>query len=1158
MLKPIIDVYCYVNYIPEIMDNQNDLIQKLESLEEENRLLKKILGESLNQGNTDVHNSAAISGAFARAMIETSCHREFLNNTGVTSVTIDTTERLSNEKYISALSRKLNSLADEKSVLKTVLQDLLIKSSARHIYYIQLDESSCIISSIVSTGKTGTDEVFSFQEFSSSRSDLSIKLDDLYDIGSLTLKRKPGEIFFSSNPWISPDIKSVLLIPVIVQNEILGIIIIDTSGNETGISPVDIMLYQTVSSIVTGSLKRIAYENRIRDRKERYELIIENTSHLLFQTLPDGTITFANSRFAEFFGTAPSELNGRAIKEIASRDRGSVSSLIKNLRGISGAIENEISITDYNNNERIIRLSVNPVMSESGNLLLFNFLGEDITEKKHLQNELLNTKKRLDLAFLASNDAYWDANLVTGEFFYSQNFYRMLEYDSSEMPSLFRDFLKLVHPEDILPIKDILKKCFSGEIVRTSLRFRAVTSHGDYKWIYSRMMIIESDTKGSPVRLIGTNVDLTATVKIEEKLKESETRLKMILDNMPVMLDAIDESGIVIHWNRECEHVTGYSAEEIINNPDARRLLYTDEKERKFFFKMPPEHGGNYRNMESTLVSKSGLKKTILWSNLSDLHPVPGWHSWAVGIDITPLKEAREALSESTYKLREAQKIARLGYWEYDHKKTVFTWDDTLSKMIGYNDKPMTIPENEMLEFIHEEDRKRITRSFYRCIKDKDIHNDIIRYLTKSGEIIFIKQTSKTDYDSSGTPLFTRGICFDITELKNTELELVKAKVRAEESDRLKSAFLANMSHEARTPLNSIMGFSELLCESDISQEEKVNYAGIIRESSRQLTSLISDIIDISKIDARLMVITKKPVRLNRIIDHICEVFKNEVKGKPVEVSCSKEFDADSDAILTDETRLQQILNNLIYNALKFTESGSVSFGYSLTEDRKFIQFHVKDTGIGIPKNRQKMIFGRFRQADASIGKKYGGTGLGLSISRELCRLLGGKIWVRSEINKGSTFYFKIPYETAGTVELLDYETGIKQKEYGDFLKNRKILIVDDNRSVHTLLAAIFRKYGALPLSSETAAEAITVISSDASIDIVLLDIQLPDIDGTVAVKKIKDIRSNLPVIAQTANALEDDRRRYLELGFDGYISKPYNREELIRTVCSLINNPQN
>lgn len=1140
------------------MDINKELILKLETLEEENRTLKKILGDFIRPGRVKTFNGPALAGAATRGMVEDSFHRNFLSNAGITPESMQAAERLTNEKYISALSRKLNSLADEKSVLKTVLQDLSSNSGARYLYYMQLDESSCIISSIVSQEEESDEVLFSFQEYSSSRSDIHINLEDLYDLGSLILRRKAHELFFSSNPWISPDVESAMFIPVIVQNEILGIIIIDTTGREKNITAVEIMLYQTVSSIVTGSLKRIAYENRIRDRKERYELIIENTTHLLFQTLPDGTITFTNRRFAEFFGTIPSELNGRQITSIAESDSETLASLIARLPGASGALESEISISDHNSNKRIIRLSVNPVTSESGNLLLVNFLGEDITEKKSLENELLSTKKRLDLAFLASNDAYWDANLTTGEFFYSHNFYRMLDYDSSEMPSLFRDFLKLVHPDDITIIKGILKRCFNGELIRSSLRFRAITSGGDYKWIYSRMMIIESDKNGTPLRLIGTNVDLTATVRIEEKLKESETRLKVILDNMPVMLDAIDVSGLIIHWNRECEHVTGYSRDEIINNPEAGRLLYPDEDDRKFFYKMLLEYGGNYRNMESTLTSKTGVKKTILWSNLSDLYPVTGWHSWSVGIDITPLKETREALSESTYKLREAQSIARLGYWEYDHNKARFIWDSTLARLMGYGDEPMVIPESEIQNYIHEDDRKRVAKGFFRCIRDMDIHSDIIRYITRTGETIYTKQTGKTDYDQSGEPVITRGICFDITELKKTEIELVKAKEKAEESNRLKSAFLANMSHEARTPLNSIMGFSELLSDPDISPDDKVNYAEIIKESSRQLTSLISDIIDISKIDAKLMVISKKPVRLNSIIDHVCEVFRNEIKERPVTISCTMGLDDDSDAVITDETRVQQILNNLIVNALKFTESGSVSFGYTITEDRKFIEFHVSDTGIGIPKNRQKMIFGRFRQADDSIGRKYGGTGLGLSISRELCRLLGGKIWVRSELKKGSTFYFKIPYETAGAEEPGRDEGGVRLNEHGSMLENRKILIVDDNRSVHKLLAAIFKKYGATPISAETASSALEILNSDSSIDIVLLDIQLPDMDGTVAVTKIKELRSTLPVIAQTANALEDDRRKYLELGFDGYISKPYNRDELIRSVCSLINNSQN
>ena len=437
------------------MDIIKELHLRIESLEEENRALRRILGETIAVDPDSIYNNTNLSGAVDRSISGNTLQRDLIIDR-IQGNPVST----SNEKYISTLSRKLNSLTDERSVLKTVLQDLSAKSGSKYIYYIQLDGSSCIISSIISPGGESFEELFSFQEYSSSRSELHVDLDDLYAMGSKILDKSRSSMFFSAGSWLSGDVERTILIPVIVQIEIIGIIVIDITGNDKSVSPYDIMFYQTVSSIVTGSLKRIAYENMIRDRKERYELIIENTTHLLFQKLPDGTLTFANRRFAGFFGLTPADLNGRQISSVTATEQGFISSLISRLSGASAPVEFETSIVDHSGNRRILKLSVNPVTSENGNLLLVNFLGEDITEKKLLENELLVTKRRLDLAFLASNDAYWDANLITGEFFYSHNFYRMLEYDSSEMPSLFRDFLKLVHPDDITLIKGILKRCF--------------------------------------------------------------------------------------------------------------------------------------------------------------------------------------------------------------------------------------------------------------------------------------------------------------------------------------------------------------------------------------------------------------------------------------------------------------------------------------------------------------------------------------------------------------------------------------------------------------------------------------------------------------------------------------------------------------------------
>jgi len=399
------------------------------------------------------------------------------------------------------------------------------------------------------------------------------------------------------------------------------------------------MIYQTVSSIITGSLKRIILENEIRTKKEQYELIIENTPHLLFQLIPEGNITFSNKNFSGFLKINHNEIIGKSIFDFIVDDEIThLRKVISELTADKNSDSVEI-ISAASGASRLIKLDFNAVFNDSGKIILINFMGEDITEKKLLESELLKTKQRLDLAFLAANDSYWDADLQTGEFFYSQNFYRMFGYDYYNTSEKFTEFLKFVHPDDIILLKNAIKKSISGEVIRSTVKFRVRTSDNDYKWILSRTMVIEANNSGKPSRVTGTNTDITQTVHIQDKLKESENRLKLILENMPVMMDAMDNEQNIIHWNTECEHVTGYTKAEILNNPLAPTLLFPDEKSRKCIYEKRIELGGNYRNQEFDITCKNGRRKTILWSNLSDLYPVPGWHSWSVGIDITELKE---------------------------------------------------------------------------------------------------------------------------------------------------------------------------------------------------------------------------------------------------------------------------------------------------------------------------------------------------------------------------------------------------------------------------------------------------------------------------------------------------------------------------------------
>jgi PAS domain S-box-containing protein len=374
---------------------------------------------------------------------------------------------------------------------------------------------------------------------------------------------------------------------------------------------------------------------------------------------------------------------------------------------------------------------------------------------------------------------------------------------------------------------------------------------------------------------------------------------------------------------------------------------------------------------------------------------------------------------------------------------------------------------------------------------------------------------------------------------KQLENELIRAKEKAEESDRLKSSFLANMSHEIRTPMNGILGMTQLLAIPDISNENRVEYVELINKNSETLLNLIDDIIDVSKIEAGQMKIIRKSFRLNSLLDQLQGLFTSSpvFKSKAnLELIATRNL-PDNLSIYSDPDRVRQIFINLIGNAIKFTESGQVEFGYQLKE--KVLEFYVKDTGIGISKEKQKLVFERFTQADDSLTRKFGGSGLGLAISRGLIELLGGHIWMSSELHKGSTFYFTIPY-----IPTFDDENLPKPIEElrTDFdWKHRSFLIVEDDKVSYKFLEGVFRKTGAKIFHAENGLRAIEYCRTKPEIDMVLMDIQLPEMSGLDATRIIKALRKDLPIIAQTANAMSEDKERCLEVGCVDYVSKPIN-----------------
>jgi signal transduction histidine kinase/CheY-like chemotaxis protein len=384
-------------------------------------------------------------------------------------------------------------------------------------------------------------------------------------------------------------------------------------------------------------------------------------------------------------------------------------------------------------------------------------------------------------------------------------------------------------------------------------------------------------------------------------------------------------------------------------------------------------------------------------------------------------------------------------------------------------------------------------------------------------------------------------------EFRTLNKELIISKKRAEESDELKTAFLQNMSHEIRTPMNAIVGFSGFLKRQQLSPEKRNNYVEIIEDSVQQLLSIVDDILTVSLLEKNQEALNLQTIKLNGVIKNILSLFKVNAARKNISLIAHTALDNERDEIYTDSTKLTQILSNLLTNAIKFTQEGSVEFGYKFRKNE--IEFYVKDTGIGIEPSMQEKIFDRFSQAGKHIQQHYGGTGLGLSISKGFVELLGGKIRVESELGKGACFYFTIPLNFA---ELKNTDH-VAQNHWPTF-ENKIVLIVEDEEYNYLLLKDMLKEIGILPLRAKNGKEVVDICRQNQKIDLIFMDIKMPILDGFEAAKQIKEFRPDIPIVAQTAYSRQNERLFYNQSEFFSYLTKPIDKQILFKVVNQIFN----
>jgi PAS domain S-box-containing protein len=512
-------------------------------------------------------------------------------------------------------------------------------------------------------------------------------------------------------------------------------------------------------------------------------------------------------------------------------------------------------------------------------------------------------------------------------------------------------------------------------------------------------------------------------------------------------------------------------------------------------------------------------------------------------------KLIEQELAKNLLMLQETQEIANIGGWELDLETNTQTWTKQTYAIHEVNETYTPTFDNGV-QFYHPDDREIISQAVIACINNKSKFNEELRIITAKGKEIWV-QSKGVAVVENGKTIKLQGTIQDITIKRQYQERLKAAKNKAEESDRLKSAFLSNMSHEIRTPMNSIMGFSELLTENNLTSEERKRYGSIVKNSCSDLLSLINDILDLSRIEAGQLKLEMKHININELLE---KKLLNYTERNKRLINSPKIILKQNNQTLTtvsDANRLSQILENLISNAIKFAPNGIIEFGANKNNNK--IEFFVKDNGIGIKPEDCKRIFNRFYQTENYLQRKHNGLGLGLSICQNLVNALSGDIWVESEYGKWTTFWFNIPIENSKSVIIPTNRTPYFENA---FVNNKSsILIAEDNKGSIEYYTEILKTQETISFEIVELGKDVLKRCFEKTYDVVFLDINLPDINGFELMKQLKTSGFKSPIIAQTAYSMENERIKCLKEGFNDYLSKPFSINEFLNMINKHLKN---
>lgn len=792
-----------------------------------------------------------------------------------------------------------------------------------------------------------------------------------------------------------------------------------------------------------------------------------------------------------------------------------------------------------NKNTIIYEVKIVPITNKQGTIVGHILLTNDVTSTKEAEYRTEESKKNLEMAMEATNMSSWVYDVYKMEF-------GILHGNSVFKSGMsLEQLLPMLHPQDCAPLRELFSRLINKEVLQGQLTVRVFNDQeGGFRHYESRMRL--STEHFGKLQIVGTLLDVTEKLRMAKKTQDLLVKRELAM-----------KVNDIVHWDFNVQMQTFEAYNDPVNDYASDKLISLEE----YLNVIHPEDRSLVndalqsmllgRNMNINLTCRIQTRHDDTWQ-YCNIAGVPFEFGEAGEVirytgfrqNISKLHQLNEELKERNYKMELTFKTVGMSYWDYDVKTRQYrSFNDPVN---DFNPEKAIMPE-DYLKAAHPEDTERVRENMVGMSAGQYKEFSLqYRSRTKWDQDwqTLIVTGLPSERDKKGNVIRYTGIAFNNTKWEKMAQELKEMKDKAELSDRLKSAFLANMSHEIRTPLNAIVGFSELLVDSD-DPDEKKEYWHIIESNNDLLLRLINDILDLSKIESGIIDRKRERFNLTKLCNELYVMMRSKIPNADVELV--QDNPCPECWIFLDSNRLKQVWMNFLTNAVKYTRSGYIRMGYSVEKDG--IRFYVEDTGTGIPKELQDRVFGRFQKLNEFVQ----GTGLGLAISRAIVEAAGGEIGFTSEQGIGSTFWAWVPCEIFQHGDVGCPETTLPNhrpvfSEGSD--RKLKILVAEDNDSNFLLVRNILKDYDLLRVTNGV--EAVEEIRN-GEFDFVLMDLKMPVMDGLVATRKIREFNSDIPIVALTANAFDTDRASAMDAGCNAFLPKPVKRKqlfELLSGVC--------